>query len=218
MLRAFPRFHAQIALRHFLRQLRDVAHVVNQRVQIIRHLVEIALIRERHFFWNVPFGNPIHARGAHVDRRDEGVNHAVHANHQLAPAAFEGVRVAASAQLSSLHRGNQAIAFLNKRVHRRNQRVQADFDVIHVALIRLRDRRQRVASGDAAHVIGGERQRDDDRIEHSVDAADNAGVFAVKSGLIAPDCQFSFPRRRREVIDFFEHCFQRGGHRAEGLA
>ena len=97
LLRAFPRLHAQIALRHFLRQLRNVAHVVNQRVQIIRHLVEIALIRERHFFWNVPFGNPIQARGAHIDRRDEGVYHVVHANHQLAPAAFEGVRVAASA-------------------------------------------------------------------------------------------------------------------------
>ena len=95
-------------------------------------MIEIPGIRFSNRLRHVAFGNALQRGGGHDNRRDERLNQRVHAAHQIAPAAFKRLGVAALRQFPGLNGLDEVIHFAQQVV----QAVRHQIQRLHQPVVR----------------------------------------------------------------------------------
>jgi len=88
-------------------------------------------------------------------------------------------------------------------VHGDDERVQIVLDGVELAMIGVGDLRWHIALADAIHIIAGDIERCDHRIQNGVHPAHDVGIRALELVLVAALGQLSFLRCFGQAGQFF---------------
>ena len=156
------------------------------------HLLVVALVGLRDQFVDLAVGDLGQNAVAFADGQQDGIQHLVDALDDLAVVALVLGGVGAGGQFAFRRRLDQHAGLGHQRVDGVDAVVQVVLDLVEVAVVGVGDLGRDVALGDAVHVLGGDVQRADHRVQRLVDALDDLAVVALVLGGIGAGGQLAF--------------------------
>ena len=119
--------------------------------------------------------------------------------------------VGARRQFAFHRRLRQSPVVGHQRVDGVDADVQVVLDFVEVAVVAVGDLRRDVALRDPVHILGGDVQRFDHRVQGLVDAFDDLAVVALVLGGVGAGGEFALHRRLHQHVDVLRHVLQRRG-------
>ena len=193
----------------------EVAHHLDNVVQVILDLIKITIIGISYLRRNVAFADTVHIFSGNVDRADKRVAKIIDTTNQFTPAAGKFGGITASRKLTCHRRIYQPVRFCQQTTHRINAGIQVVFDFVEVTIICVSNFGWYVAFADTVHIFSGNVDRADKRVAKIIDTTNQFTPAAGKFGGITASRKLTCHRSSDQLvrlyndtaysIDYFPH-------------